>query len=244
MLASVLRASSLHGFSSLYKWAKREFETIWPSNVDSIRLNQQTPNNLLESLALAQGCLVPTVLKRVFYELARAPGFGISLNDVAAMTQSHADEDEHAEKRPSLRNLHILIAARENLCREWISVAACVPNHFVCPRTRPSGGFGSDEKRIPCLTEAERNDSWQRIVIASGIISEYSFDPIGGMMVLSKLLERQAGSRDSQAQVLHRARWAAGGWCDGCITTLRDYWVIKRAEVWNKMDVWFGLGNP
>ncbi len=76
-LASILRAANAYGFTSLHKWAKHQFESMWPTGIDEVPMTPHASPFILESFLLAQECNIPKVLKRLFYELIRVPGFDI-----------------------------------------------------------------------------------------------------------------------------------------------------------------------
>lgn len=241
MLAAVLRASSLHGFTSLYNWAKGRLESMWPSDNIELSSDPSRSHNLFECLYLARTCSVPKILKRVLYEIVRMPRFNMfqdGLNFVGIESNSSSDG---AGRRLSWQDTCILVSSREQLHQEWISAAASVPVHLTCPKTHATSHSEFESTGIDCHTLAKRRESWDKLVIASGILLQYSYDPICGLAVLANSVDEDLHDGRVGYDGLPGVKWESNGWCEGCVSLMRKYWMERRAELWKKLDEWFLL---
>lgn len=215
-LAAILRAATCYDFTSMRDWAVKQLEEMWPNTLASV-----TPMRKLfaaETLKLARDCEVPTVLKRVLYELVRRGGFG--LPDV-----EDDIEDCEDERNITFADSRTLISAREHLVQEWVLLAACAP------------------ARLCNVEEQHHNDpsTWARLVHKKGIFEERMYDPLVGLGVLANIRFQGSPYPEGAEVGVLGIGWKKSNWCPTCAPLMVKSFMTARQKIWEKLDIWFGI---
>ncbi|KAG1778229.1 hypothetical protein EV702DRAFT_1094819 [Suillus placidus] len=219
-LMSLIRAATMLGFDSDRVWLVRELEGLWPSNLGELFVNPEPRIDAPEVASLARTCNIDALLKPAFYDMARAPGFGLE----------RLDGSEQISRADVLR----LVRMREYLSDTWSQVAAHEDPTFVCQNFRDapsSNGEGPSsisedvgEKPalcpIPsasmdnnCLSATARRDAWVRLVHHSDIFARYRYDPLRGLAALVNIA------------------WT-DDWCKDCKEKRKADWHKMQGRIW------------
>lgn len=220
-LMSLIRAATGLGFDSDRTWLVKELEALWPSSLEELIANPEPHLDAPEVAVLARMCNIDGLLKPVFYNMARMPGFGLS----------ELEESEQIGRADMLR----LIRIREYLSDMWVQAAAREDPAFVCQNLQgapSSDGEGtptpSDEKPAlgfiasasvasSCLSVTARREAWARLVYDSGIFTQYRYDPLRGLTALINI------------------KWT-NAWCKDCKEKRKADWHIMQGSIWEKVD--------
>jgi len=215
-LAAILRASTLYDFTSMRAWAVKTLEAMWPNTLGSI-----SPMKKLfaaETLELARVCDVPSVRKRVLYELVRRGVFGLP------GVEDGGEEYNEDDKLVSYGDLRTLISAREHLAQEWVILASCAPAPL-------------------CNSEAHYDDAriWDKVVHKKGIFEERMYDPLVGLGVLANLRFQDSPYPEGAEVGVLAVGWKKTNWCAYCHPLMTKSFLHARAKIWGKLDIWFGI---
>ncbi|KAF9459069.1 hypothetical protein BDZ94DRAFT_1172374 [Collybia nuda] len=210
--SSILRASTALSFDKYTSWARRYLTDMWPTSID--RLSTSRIPHAIESLALARECNVPSILKRVLYELVRTPRFGQNLPSI----------DGGVPPQLSPADVLVLGTAREELITLWIDVTTA-PCSTGSALTKGLAICAGGAQNPTCTTRKEpRATSVHVRLVASGVFRDFLWDPVCGLQALVNL------------------DWAGEGFCHGCVEMRRAVWRTTREKVWEKLDMLFKLG--
>lgn len=144
---------------------------MWPASLPGVNDPELgTAVHAEEMICLARTCARPSLLKRAFYELLRAPRLG---RDPDLDVEMDDDEDIPAERRAqriSRADLARLIRAREELAAEWARGAALPPD----PRDFPCSLLAPPLARTPeaeaCAAARDQAmEHWRGAVYGSGL---------------------------------------------------------------------------
>ncbi|KAG1719279.1 hypothetical protein EDB19DRAFT_2045264 [Suillus lakei] len=143
--------------------------------------------------ALARMCDIDALLKPAFYDMARAPGFGLD----------KLEESEQISRANVLR----LVRMREYLSAMWSQVAAhedptLIFQNFLDASSNGEGSsslFENAEEKPAlcptasasmdsnCLLATARRDGWVRLAHYSEIFTPYRYDPLRGLAALTNI---------------------------------------------------------
>lgn len=218
-LASILRASLSLNFASLSTFATRALTSTWPSILPSRhRPIVGLAEHAEETIVLARTCGLPSLLKRAFYELLRAPGLGQSVDEEFLLD---GDEETRRRKKVGKTDLVRLIRTREELASQWARGAALPPD----PRNFPCSASAtvSEEGRRCAEATSQAVFHWREMVINADLYTEYMNDPVEG---LERLIE---------------LGWEEKGFCKACADGWRASWRRQREKIWANLDLWLEL---
>lgn len=160
---------------------------------------------------MARTCGLPSLLKRAFYELLRAPGLGQSADEEFLL---EGDEATRRRKKVGKTDLVRLIRTREELASQWARGAALPP----------------DPRDFPCSASATLSEAtsqavlhWREMVMNAELYTEYMNDPVEG---LERLIE---------------LGWEEKGCCKACADGWRASWGRQREKIWANLDLWLEL---
>ncbi|OBZ65021.1 hypothetical protein A0H81_14972 [Grifola frondosa] len=220
VLASLLRASRILGFSNVLAFSVHLLRAMWPADLE--RLSSTPTPHATETTVLARQCDVPEVLKRALYELLRTPGFG---QDVSL----YLEGEEGGSARLSPSDILRLVTARDALQREWITLTRDPPHPSALPcQLQKIPADALDPERVPAREQCAAAwsagvKSWTADVLQGDIFKSGFTDVFEG---LEKLIEMD---------------WKGMGFCVGCVVARREAWREVKAELWKKLDGWLGL---
>ncbi|KAG0694831.1 hypothetical protein DFH29DRAFT_1083656 [Suillus ampliporus] len=215
-LISLIRAATTLGFESDRVWLMEELEALWPSNLEALLVNPEPRLDAPEVAALARACDIGTLLKPVFYDMARTPGFGLD----------KLEESGQIGRADMLR----LVRMREYLSGMWAQVAACEDPTFICqylraaPFRNGTGISGSTasasvaSNHLSCLSGTARREAWVRLVHDSG-----NFHPVSVLIPLCGLA------------ALINIEWA-DDWHEYCKEKRHATWRKMQKSIWRKID--------
>ncbi|KAG1813042.1 hypothetical protein EV424DRAFT_72334 [Suillus variegatus] len=218
-LMSLIRAAAILGFDNDRTWLVRELAALWPSNLGELFVNPEPRLDAPKVACLARTCDIDSLLKPAFYDMARAPGFGLD----------RLDESEQIGRADVLR----LVRVREYLSGMWAQVAAHEDPTFVCQNLqaapssndeRPSGlSANTNGKPVlcptpsamdsHCLSATARREAWVRLVHYSQIFAPYRYDPLRGLAALINI------------------PWT-DEWCRDCVEKRKADWHKMQRRIW------------
>ncbi|KAG2339289.1 hypothetical protein BDR05DRAFT_1062258 [Suillus weaverae] len=219
-LMSLIRAATVLDFDSDRVWLVRELEGLWPSNLGELFVNPEPRIDAPEVASLARTCNIDALLKPAFYDMARAPGFGLD----------RLDGSEQISRADVLR----LVRMREYLSGTWSRVAAHEDPTFVCQNFRDasssngegpsslSENAGEKPALCPiasasmdnnCLSATARREAWVRLVHHSDIFARYRYDPLRGLAALANIA------------------WT-DDWCKDCKEKRKADWHKMQGRIW------------
>ncbi|KAG6811025.1 hypothetical protein H0H92_009328 [Tricholoma furcatifolium] len=208
-LNSLLRTSTILGFTIIEKYAANALSNIWSADLEDVGVDKV--EHPIESLALARQCALFPVIKRTLYELVRLSNFGqtkIMPGDVFSAS----------EARLGAYDKDILLSAREHLSNAWRQ--ALDVDQFGTCASKQSGADGSSS--IPCTAT---NHTLSLVahyeIIKERGISNFEYDPVCGL------------------QALAAAPWKEKKFCDDCVAQRQRHWLEERKRIWRKLDEWF-----
>ncbi|KAG2140950.1 uncharacterized protein EDB93DRAFT_1330058 [Suillus bovinus] len=220
-LISLIRAATILGFDSDRAWLVRELEALWPSNLGELFVNPEPRLDAPEVACLARTCNIDSLLKPAFYDMARAPGFGLD----------RLDESEQISRSDLLR----LVRMREYLSGMWAQVAAHEDPTFVCQNLRPGAAASINDEGPSslsrnttgkttlcpassamyshCLSATIRRKAWVRLVHYSDVFAQYRYDPLRGLAALTNIA------------------WT-DEWCKDCVKKRKSDWYKMQRKIW------------
>jgi hypothetical protein len=204
-LSSVLRAATILDFTDLKRWAISAFESTFPPELSAFTPSARP--NAKETVVLSRECDVPNVLKAAFYDLLRTDGMGLGLPEDCAET-GEDDEDEDERVQLSRADTLRVIAAREKLTSEWVSI---ISNPISRKCNRP-------EEECSGVQIYDDLFEWNERVHKDNWASDHMYDPIGGLEALIAMKWEEA-------------------YCDDCCRAKRNVWKSRREKMWDLLDV-------
>jgi hypothetical protein len=217
---SLIRAATVLGFDSDRVWLVRELEALWPSNIGEPFINLEPRIDAPEVAALARTCNIDALLKPAFYDMARAPGFG--LDRLAESEQiSRADILRLVRMREYLSGMWSQVAAHENpifvcqniwdaLCSDGEGPASLSETVDEKPALRPTASISMVNT---CLSATARCEAWVRLVHHSDIFARYRYDPLRGLVALTNIT------------------WT-DEWCKDCMNKRKANWHQMQGRIW------------
>ncbi|KAG2144509.1 hypothetical protein DEU56DRAFT_713740, partial [Suillus clintonianus] len=126
VLAAILRASTALGFDAHRAYAVKLLENGWSSSLAD--LTKDTKPHAVGVAVLGRSCGIESVLKRAFYEMVRAAGYGLGNGELDG---GDVEEISRADERRLGR-------MRESLTSTWLQVAMRLDRSLECPN-QPKG---------------------------------------------------------------------------------------------------------
>jgi hypothetical protein len=164
--ASILRASTTLFFDKFTTWAQRYFTDMWPSSLD--QLSTARIPHAIETLILARKCGIPTIRKRILYELVRSKKFS----------------QQPTGPQLSISDLNILGLVREELTTLWIDITSAPAESSF---TRGLAVCVLQSPGCTTLDKGRAAASHVKLVGGSGILRNFVWDPVCGLRALGEL---------------------------------------------------------
>ncbi|KAJ6576994.1 hypothetical protein DFH09DRAFT_914193 [Mycena vulgaris] len=167
--AAIIRAAERFDFPKFFKFAERCLQDKFPS--DLARFHSKPIPHASDAVVLGRWN-VPGILKRAFYELARAQP-----EDLPARDPDDTRDVDSPLQELDIEDIILLTNAQKRMTAAWLTVlptAIVCPNRAPCPAGRGTVGwsaFGEDQ-----------------------LLQKYQYDPIGGLNALIAVKWRTAHS--------------------------------------------------
>ncbi|KAG6844925.1 hypothetical protein H0H87_002409 [Tephrocybe sp. NHM501043] len=228
-LFSLLRASTLLGFTMIEKYASKAMCARWPADLEDVSIEKiEFPT---ESLELARQCALFSVIKRTLYELVRLSNFGqvkLMPGDISSASKVQLGQDDK----------DLLISAREHISQAWRK-ALDVERFPICGGGQQAlaagtvvqecgnvgnGNFdaSANDEQACVGTSLARTIMAHHTIVKRCRISDYDYDPVCGLRALAN------------------APWKEEGFCQACVTVRQEFWWAERERIWTELDTWFG----
>lgn len=156
-LAAIFRASKSLSFTNVTKYATRELERLYFSDLARTKADSDRTRTLTEMVVVARQMGSHNIFKRVLYDLLRTPTFGL---------MCIADEEGCLIKGTDLL---MLVTARESLQSQWATqMTTAMSASSDC--AKPGN--------VECLPLSLSEDAWRVLIVESGIFADGFADPM------------------------------------------------------------------
>ena len=235
-IASVLRSSSRHNIPTLFSWAVKSLETLWPNSLDAITSTYRP--HAAESIILARNFKIPSVLPHAMYELIR--GTDPSRWHMLTYTYESIDPDSKALVRRKMTlhpmDVRLLHSLRERFDALWANAILATPNeiHDEC-----IGPNKWNSMHCTPLFDNCKHDPLVGLALLGGLtlpwcapvkLSFGVFKDQNGQNIL-----REDTTEEQDFALLRRTSiaWSKMNVCNECVAEMARQAVAERTNVWN-----------
>ncbi|CAL1702981.1 unnamed protein product [Somion occarium] len=149
-LASILRASTVLGFTKVTRFVVNCLEHMWPSDLS--RLSHTRIPYAIETIEIARKNDIPQIRKRAFYEVVKAAS-GASI------------QDDNFGDMLSDKDRLLVYRVQAVFQKEWMMIAKAAP-HTQCDKTKSAG------RSSCCVHRDIRVQHWSVLVTESPVYDE------------------------------------------------------------------------
>lgn len=207
---------------------------MWPNKLED---RFYGINYAADTVLLARGWNINSILKRALYELVVSPGFKQSETDQIDSDMEYGDNQSVL----SSSDFSLLVYTREQLTTFWMQKAMPPRQPATCKSPENSHAY-----QACAVTRRRIHDLYKILVHDSKLFEYYRYDPIQGLQVFCKApwIKGEAWPRLTQPQEGLQLPGAEVGYlCSACAKKWRVNWRVERTQLWNNLDTWFDVCN-
>ncbi|TFK65529.1 hypothetical protein BDN72DRAFT_962444 [Pluteus cervinus] len=156
-IASLVRAASFFKFGAILGFATRYLEEMFPEDVGEVTKELIPIAQVTEATLLGRKCGLPQLLKRAFYELARAPG-----------SEEPLTKENRRANILDPNDLLLISNLQKQLTSTWLKILISFPAAECRPPT--------------CASSRSR-----ALALSLSVVQDYHIDPICGFQELMKM---------------------------------------------------------